>query len=61
MAIVTVCPTLTVPRLQVTSAVVTTHVPWDGAAVWYEMPAGAGSATWTFVAVFGPLLDTLSE
>ena len=37
------------------------HVPCDGLAVRYVMPAGAGSASWTFVAVSGPLFVTVSE
>ena len=47
------------PRLQVTSAGVTEQVPCDGFAVRYEMPLGAGSATWTLVAVSGPLFVTV--
>lgn len=61
MAIVTVCPGAIVPRLQVTSTGPSEHVPCDGLAVRYVIPAGAGSATWTLVAVSEPLFVTVSE
>ena len=60
-AIVTVCPGAMVPRLQVMSDGVRLQVPCDGFAVRYVIPEGAGSASWTFVAVSGPLFVTVIE
>jgi hypothetical protein len=58
---VTVCPGAIVPRSHVISAGERLQVPCEALTVRYVMPAGAGSASWTFVAVSGPLFVTVSE
>jgi hypothetical protein len=57
--IVAVSPAARLPRLQVMSDADRLHVPFDGLAVKYVMPEGAGSASWTIVAVSGPLFWTV--
>ena len=62
IAIVTVCPASDRPEAAGDErTALRLQVPCDGLAVRYVMPAGAGSASWTFVAVSGPLFVTVSE